>query len=76
MVSENPVQATNRIPPDDWREVPLTTIADVRFSSVDKLTRPSEEPVRLCNYIDVYTNYYISAPGKAGVIQPVEVRPR
>src|SRR5206468_7348157 len=35
-------------------------VADVRFSSVDKLTYPSEEPVRLCNYIDVYENDYIT----------------
>jgi len=46
--------------PDGWREVSLGLVADVRFSSVDKLTYPSEEPVRLCNYIDVYNNDYIT----------------
>jgi type I restriction enzyme S subunit len=35
-------------------------VADVRFSSVDKLIFPSEECVRLCNYIDVYKNDYIT----------------
>jgi type I restriction enzyme S subunit len=38
----------------------LAEVADVRFSSVDKLTRSSEVPVRLCNYIDVYKNQYIT----------------
>lgn len=46
--------------PEDWKLVPLRQIGDVRFSSVDKLTRSSEEPVRLCNYTDVYNNNYIS----------------
>lgn len=47
-------------PPKDWREVPLAAVVDVRFSSVDKLTSASEEPVRLCNYIDVYEHDYIT----------------
>jgi len=47
-------------PPHGWTEVPLSSVADVRFSGVDKISRPSEEPVRLCNYIDVYNNYYIT----------------
>lgn len=48
-------------PPADWREVPLAALAEVRFSSVDKLTFSSEKPVRLCNYIDVYKNDYITS---------------
>jgi len=47
-------------PPKEWTEVPLSSVADVRFSGVDKLSRPSEEPVRLCNYVDVYNNDYIT----------------
>lgn len=47
--------------PEEWRKVPLSAVADVRFSSVDKLAYPSEEPVRLCNYTDVYKNDYIAA---------------
>ena len=35
-------------------------MAEIRFSGVDKLSRPSEEPVRLCNYVDVYKNDYIT----------------
>ena len=47
-------------PPRGWTEVSLSSVADVRFSGVDKLSRPSEEPVRLCNYVDVYKNDYIT----------------
>jgi restriction endonuclease S subunit len=47
--------------PDNWREATLSSIAEVRFSRVDKLTHSSQEPVRLCNYIDVYNNDYITS---------------
>lgn len=47
-------------PPEGWREIPLISVAEPRFSSVDKLTHASEEPVRLCNYTDVYNNDYIT----------------
>jgi len=46
--------------PTGWRETPLASVADVRVSGVDKLARESEEAVRLCNYIDVYNNDYIT----------------
>ncbi|MEJ2724833.1 MAG: restriction endonuclease subunit S [Deltaproteobacteria bacterium] len=46
-------------PPEDWQQVPLATIADIRFSSVDKKSYAGEKPVRLCNYTDVYNNDYI-----------------
>jgi type I restriction enzyme S subunit len=39
----------------------LSTVALPRFSSVDKLTVAGEEPVRLCNYTDVYKHDYIRA---------------
>lgn len=45
--------------PADWTTVTMKSVADVRFSSVDKKTRPGERPVRLCNYLDVYTREYI-----------------
>jgi type I restriction enzyme S subunit len=35
-------------------ERPLKSVADIRFSSVDKKSYDDEEPVRLCNYTDVY----------------------
>lgn len=46
-------------PPDGWHEVPLATIADIRFSNVDKKSYAGEKPVKLCNYTDVYNNDYI-----------------
>ncbi|MFN7431216.1 MAG: restriction endonuclease subunit S, partial [bacterium] len=41
------------------RDVPLVSMAAIRFSSVDKLSEHGERPVRLCNYTDVYKNTYI-----------------
>ena len=46
---------------NEWREVLLTSVADIRFSSVNKASQPGEEPVRLCNYTDVYNNDYVTA---------------
>lgn len=34
----------------------LRHLATITNSNVDKLTNPDEEPVRLCNYVDVYKN--------------------
>lgn len=62
-MSAEPLSATAPIEhklPDGWREVPLASVAEVRFSGVNKLSLPSEEPVRLCNYTDVYNNDYIT----------------
>lgn len=44
----------------DWRTEPLERIAEIRSSNVDKKTNPGEEPVRLCNYMDVYSREYIT----------------
>src|SRR3990172_8772025 len=60
MMPESAARVVDQYPPDDWREAELRTVADVHFSSVDKLIYPSEQPVRLCNYIDVYKNDYIT----------------
>src|SRR6266571_2332466 len=46
--------------PTDWQELPLSSVADASFSSVDKKSHAGEQPVRLCNYIDVYKNEYIT----------------
>lgn len=46
---------------NEWREAPLASVADIRFSSVNKVSQPGEESVRLCNYTDVYNNDYITA---------------
>jgi len=55
MDSPSPVEL-----PVGWREVPLRAVADTKFSNVDKLTKSGEQAVRLCNYVDVYNNDYIT----------------
>lgn len=59
--SRTTVPNTSEPLPDGWREVPLSAVADIRVSNVDKKTAQGEIPVRLCNYIDVYNNQYITA---------------
>jgi type I restriction enzyme, S subunit len=39
-----------------WPDKKLCSIADIRVSNVDKKTHASETPVKLCNYLDVYSN--------------------
>ena len=41
--------------PAHWKVRRLRTIAEMRVSNVDKHSRTGEQPVRLCNYVDVYT---------------------
>jgi len=45
----------------EWRTASLRELADIRVSNVDKKTSPGERAVRLCNYMDVYSNDYIRA---------------
>jgi len=47
--------------PEHWKIHRLKHVASVQFSSVDKHTLEGEEPVRLCNYVDVYYNDFIAA---------------
>jgi type I restriction enzyme S subunit len=47
--------------PSDWRAGRLDAVADVLFSNVDKHTIDGEQPVRLCNYVDVYKNDRITS---------------
>ena len=42
-----------------WRWVRVGDIAEVIVSSVDKKSRRTERPIRLCNYTDVYKNDFI-----------------
>ena len=51
---------TTSVPPG-WRVTRLDAVADVLFSNVDKHTLDDENPVRLCNYVDVYKNDRISS---------------
>jgi type I restriction enzyme, S subunit len=43
----------------NWPTAKLRNLAEVRVSNVDKKTRPTERCVRLCNYMDVYSNDYV-----------------
>ncbi len=44
-----------------WKKMKLGEVCKVITSNVDKKTSPDEIPVRLCNYMDVYKNYYITS---------------
>lgn len=44
----------------EWVDKPLTAVAQVLVSPVDKKTIEGENPVRLCNYTDVYYNSRIT----------------
>ena len=46
--------------PVDWSESRLRSVAQLRVSNVDKLSREGETPVQLCNYVDVYKHEFIS----------------
>jgi type I restriction enzyme S subunit len=46
--------------PKDWNVESLKTLATVRVSNVDKKSYDGEVHVRLCNYMDVYTNRYLT----------------
>ena len=48
-------EAYGELPPG-WKLEKLKFFADVRNSNVDKTASEDEEPVRLCNYTDVYYN--------------------
>ena len=61
-----PKYKTARMPwfgsiPEHWDERKLKFIASVTLSSVDKKIDENEQSVRLCNYVDVYYNDFISA---------------
>jgi len=45
----------------DWPSVRLADVSDIRFSNVDKKSEPGELPARLCNYMDVYANDYVTS---------------
>ena len=45
---------------EGWKTKQLRELADIRVSSVDKKFSNREKPVKLCNYMDVYTNQYVS----------------
>ena len=54
-VPEKVREAYRELPPG-WKLEKLKFFADVRNSNVDKAISEDEEPIRLCNYTDVYYN--------------------
>lgn len=46
--------------PAHWEIRCMRSVVDMRVSNVDKHIRDGEIPVRLCNYVDVYKNDYIT----------------
>jgi len=42
--------------PVHWEVRRLKTIASIQLSNIDKKSVEGQEPVRLCNYVDVYYN--------------------
>ena len=47
--------------PLNWTTSQLRDLADVRVSNVDKKSYAAERPIRLCNYMDVYANDYLTS---------------
>ena len=47
--------------PLNWPTSQLRDLADVRVSNVDKKSYAAERPIRLCNYMDVYANDYLTS---------------
>ena len=44
----------------NWEEKYLSEVVDIRVSNVDKKLYPNKTLVKLCNYMDAYSNDYIS----------------
>ena len=51
--------------PAHWEVKRLKTVAAVQLSNVDKKSVEGEEPVRLCNYVDLY--YHDRGTGRGAV---------
>jgi type I restriction enzyme S subunit len=47
--------------PEHWEVKRLCSLASVRLSGVDKVAVAGEQPVKLCNYVDVYHNDQITS---------------
>ena len=58
-VPEKVREAYRKLPPD-WKLEKLKFFAGIRNSNVDKTIAEDEEPIRLCNYTDVYYNERIT----------------
>lgn len=45
----------------EWKEKHLRQVVDIRVSNVDKKIYPNKAQVKLCNYMDAYSNDYITS---------------
>lgn len=46
--------------PEDWKVEFLVNVSNILLCNVDKKSNSDEKSVKLCNYIDVYKNKYIT----------------
>jgi type I restriction enzyme, S subunit len=44
---------------NNWRNSKLCDLVDIRVSNVDKKIYPNKKRIKLCNYMDAYSNDYI-----------------
>ncbi|MDO9257527.1 MAG: restriction endonuclease subunit S [Bacteroidales bacterium] len=60
----------------EWKEKFLKEVVDIRVSNVDKKIYPNKTLVKLCNYMDCYSNDYISyeIPFKIGSADAIEIQ--
>jgi len=68
--------------PEHWDVVRLRNAAEMRVSNVDKHSKADEQPVRLCNYVDVYKHdrirssmAFMGATATADEIERFRLRP-
>lgn len=61
MVVQNGIGTDQTAELSEWPNVPLDEITTLTLSSVDKKSKANEKSVRLCNYMDVYSNNFISS---------------
>lgn len=61
MTSLAPHRTFSAALPSHWRGLKLKHVASIRLSNVDKKSVEGERSVRLCNYVDVYNNDFITA---------------
>lgn len=47
--------------PKDWDVKHLNEVVDISVSNIDKKSYENEQSIRLCNYMDVYSNEYITS---------------
>jgi len=59
----------------EWEEFRLEEVTEILLSNVDKKFDPEETTVRLCNYMDVHSNFYITndLPFKCGSANEREI---